>query len=149
MLMGHILVALVALVIVTIAAIITQRKWGAKGLLWVWIASAVIVTGAILFWIFYQAGFPLLSTRQELFAMAIISAFLFMAITSVSGMLIWAIASFGPRPPQDQSSEINYFPFYMPVDELEGTSGMAGIPWRYQELLATFATALDTALAST
>jgi hypothetical protein len=84
MLMSH---TLVAIIIAIIAAIIAQRKWGAKGLLWVWISSAAIVTGAILFWIFYQAGFPLLSTRQELFALAIISALLFMGITSVSGML--------------------------------------------------------------
>jgi hypothetical protein len=149
MLMGHTLVMVIVIIVVTIVAIIAQRKWGSKGPFWVWIASAVIITGATLFWVFYQAGFPLPSTRQDLFAMAIISAFLFMAITFVSGMLTWAIASFGPRPPQDRSSEINYFPFYMPVDELEGTSGLAGILWRYQELLATFATALDTALAST
>jgi hypothetical protein len=142
------IMALIALVIVAIVATIVQRKWGSKGLLWVWIASAVIMTGVILFWSFYKHGFPLPSTRQELFTVAIVSAFLFMMVTLVSGMVVWIVAVVGPRSQQMSSAEGNYFPFNLPMGKLEDTYGLAGILRRYQELLATFATALDTALAT-
>jgi hypothetical protein len=143
------IMALIPLVLVAIVAAIVQRKWGSRRLLWVWIASAVIVTGAILFWSFYQHGFPLPSTRQELFIVAIVSAFIFMAAAFASALAVWFAAAFGPRPPQDSSTEVNYFPFNMPLGKLEETDGLAGILRRYQELLAIFATALDSALDST
>jgi hypothetical protein len=143
------IMALSVYVLVAIVATIAQRTWGSKSLFWVWIASAVTITGAILFWSFYQHGFPLPSTRQQLFALAIVSVFLFMVAAFASALAIWFAAVFGPRPPQDSSTEVNYFPFNMPLGKLEETDGLAGILRRYQELLAIFATALDSALDST
>ena len=147
------IMALIPFVLVAIVAVIVQRKWGSKSLFWVWIASAVIITGAILFWSFYQHGFPVPSTRQQLFTVAIVvaivSVFLFMAAAFGSALAIWFAAVYGPRPPQDPSTEVNYFPFNMPLGKLEETDGLAGILRRYQELLSIFATALDSALDST
>jgi len=141
---------LIALIIVAIAATMAQRKWGSKALLWVWIASAVTITGATLSWVFYKHGLP---SAQELcqhpFAFALLSASLFMGVAFASGGVIWGVAAFGPHPPQDSSTEIDYFPFDMPTGKLEDTYGLAGILARYHELLATFTTSLDTALAST
>jgi hypothetical protein len=118
MLMGELfssIMALTALVIVVIVAVIVQQKWGPKKLFWVWLASAVIITGTYWSWVSYTHGFPLPSTRQKLFTVAIVSAFLFMAVTLLVGIAIWCVASFGPRPLQDSSTEINYFPFNMPT----------------------------------
>jgi hypothetical protein len=88
-LMDHIpglIMALSVDVLVAIVATIAQRTWGSKSLFWVWIASAVTITGAILFWSFYQHGFP--RTRQQLFALAIVSVLLFMTAAFASALAI-------------------------------------------------------------
>jgi hypothetical protein len=141
----------IVFVVVAMPAIIVRRRWGAKRRLWlwVWIASMIIMTGVILCWAFYQTGTPLPSTRQDLFARAILSVLLFMPATGIVGLLIWGFASWGPPSPQPSLSEMNYFPFHMPMEKLGDTYGLTSILQRYDELLETFTTALDSALAST
>jgi hypothetical protein len=137
---------LTVFVITVIAACIVQRKWGSKGLLWVWIASVVVTMGATLSPLFYKYGLP---KTHELFAIAFLGAFVLVGIALVSGGAVWFIAVLGPHPPQIASAEVNYFPYTLPIGKLEDTYGLAGILRRYHELLATFLTDLDTALAST
>ena len=140
----------VALVIVFIAAMLAQRKWGSKALWWVWIASAVVITGAILSWAFYKYGLPSAEEFfQRLFPFALLVTYLFSGVAFASGAVIWWVAVFGPRPLQDSSAEVNYFPFDLPTGKLQDTHGLPGILRRYHELLATFTIALDAALAST
>jgi hypothetical protein len=138
-------VALIPFVLVGIVAAIVYRKWGSRRLLWVWIATTFIITGAILFSIFSQHGFALPSTRRQLFALAIVSAFLSMVSAVVSGMTVLFGAALG-SPTQASSSEINYFPFNLPMGKQEDTYGLAGILRKYQELLSTFLIDLDSAL---
>lgn len=141
---------LIALVIVVIAATLIQRKWGSKALLWVWIASAVLITGATLSWIFYKHGLPSAQElRQHLVTFAFLVTYLFVGVAVASGGVIWWVAVLGPRPPQDASAEANYFPFELPTETLEDTYGLVGILGQYHKLLATFGTSLDAALAST
>ena len=141
---------LIALIIVVIAAALAQRKWGSKALLWVWIASTVIIMGATVFWIFYEHGLPSAQELfQHLFRVAFLVTFLFVEITVASAEVIWLVAVLGPRPPHDSSIEVNYFPYNLPIGKLEDTYGQAGILRRYHEVLTTFMTDLDKALAST
>jgi hypothetical protein len=142
------ILVILAFVLVAIVAARVRRKWGSRSLLWVWIASAFIITGTILFWIFYQLGFPLPSTRQEFFAIVIDIASVLMATAVTSGIAVCFSAIFGP-PTQASSSEINYFPFNLPMGKLEDTYGLTGILRKYQELLSTFLIALDSALGLT
>ncbi len=140
----------VTLVLVFIAAMLAQRKWGSKALWWVWIASAAVITGAIWSWIFYKYGFPSEEEFfQHLFGIAFLVTYLFSTVAFASGAVIWWVAVIGPRPLQDSSAEVNYFPFDLPTGKLQDTHGLPGILRRYHELLATFTIALDAALAST
>ena len=99
-------IALIALVIVSIVAALAQPKWRSKGLLWIWLASAVIITGTQWFWISYQHGFPHPSTRQEFFAVALVTAFLFVMVALASGMAVWFGAILGSRSQQASSEDI-------------------------------------------
>jgi hypothetical protein len=143
------IIMLVALVLVAIVAIIVQRKWGSRRLLWVWIASVVITTSAILFWLSYNYGSPISGTRQQILSKVVLSIGVFIGVAIIFGVEVGLVSIFGPRPPQSASAEVNYFPFDMPLGRLENTDGLTGILRRYQELLSIFATALDTAFAST
>jgi hypothetical protein len=153
MLMGQIpssIRGLIALVIVVIVATLAQRKWGPKALWWVWFASAGIITTVTVAWIFYKHGLP--STQalfQHAFVLSLLVAYLLSGVLFATGGVIWWVAVLGPRPAQDSSAEVNYFPFELPTGGLEDTYGLAGILRRYDELLKTFSTSLDTALAST
>jgi hypothetical protein len=143
------LIMLIVLVLVAIVAIIVQRKWGPRRLLWVWIASAVITTSAILFWFSYNYGSPISGTRQQILSRVVLSIGAFIGVAIIFGMEVGLVAIFGPRPPQSASAEVNHFSFDMPLGRLENTDGLTGILRRYQEPLSIFATALDTALGST
>jgi 4-amino-4-deoxy-L-arabinose transferase-like glycosyltransferase len=143
------IILLVALVLVAIVTIIVQRKWGSRRLLWVWIASAVITTSAILFWFSYNYGSPISGTRQQILSKVVLSIGAFISFAILFGVEVGLVSIFGPRPPQSASAEVNYFPFDMPLGGLENTDGLTGILRRYQELLSIFATTLDTALGST
>lgn len=142
--------AFVPLIIVFIVAMLAQRKWGSKVLWWVWITSAVVITGVIMAWAFYKHGpYSAQVLYQHLFVVVFLVTYLFSGILFASGGVIWWVAVLGPRPPQDSLTEINYFPFDLPAGKLEDTYGLPGILRKYHELLATFTTTLDTAFAST
>jgi hypothetical protein len=135
-----------ASVMTVVAAIIVQRKFGSKRVLYVWLASAVIFTGYIL-----TKGYILspLSTRETLFMAMHLFIPLFLIFIMLFGMLVWTVIQIVPPPKHLSSTKINYFPYTLPIGKLEDTYGLAGILRRYHELLATFLTDLDTALAST
>jgi hypothetical protein len=140
---------LTPLVIVAITATLAQRKWGSKALLWLWIASAVVITGATLSWIFYKHGLPSAQELfQHLFTFAFLVTYLFAGITFASGGVIWCVAVLGPRPPQDSSPEVNYFLLNMPAGKFEDPYGLEGILARHHQLLESCMRSLDTALAS-
>jgi hypothetical protein len=140
----------ISLVIVAITATMAQRKWGSKVLIWVWIGSAVTITGVIMFWAFYKYGPP--NILQELFQhlsiVAFMTAYLFSGVAFASGAVIWIVAASGPLPLKAALEEENYFPFNLPTEKLEDTHGLAGILRRYNELLTRFLTDLDAALTS-
>jgi hypothetical protein len=138
------ILALINLTMVGIATAFAQRKWGSKRLFWVWLISAVIITGNTSLWVLYQNGFP--DIRQAFLAVAVSVALLFIMAALASGLLIVCVATLVP-PPEYTSTGVNYFPYNLPMGPLEDTYGLAGILRKYQELLSTFATALDSALS--
>jgi hypothetical protein len=141
---------LIALVIVVIVATLVQRKWGPKALWWVWFTSAGIITGVTVAGIFYKHGLPSAQElREHLFTLALVVTYLLSGVVVATGGVIWFVAVLGPRPAQESSADVNYFPYELPTGRLEDTSGLAGILARYHELLATFGTSLDAALDST
>jgi 4-amino-4-deoxy-L-arabinose transferase-like glycosyltransferase len=111
MLMGQIpsyMSVVVALVIVFLAAMLAQQKWGSKALKWVWITSAVVITGAILSWAFYKYGLP---SAQELFQhrfrLAFLVIYLFSGVLLASDGVIWLVTVLGPRPPRTPLNEVS------------------------------------------
>ncbi len=71
----------VTLVLVFIAAMLAQRKWGSKALWWVWIASEQLgLQVQFESWIFYKYGFPSEEEFfQHLFGIAFLVTYLFQA----------------------------------------------------------------------
>ena len=115
-----------------------------------WFTSAGIITGVIVAWIFYKHGLPSAQQlREHLFTFTFVVTYLLSGVVVATGGVIWWVAVLGPRPAQGSSAEVNFSPFELPTGRLEDTYGLAGILGRYHELLASFGTSLDAALAST
>jgi hypothetical protein len=137
---------LVTLVVVGVAATITQRKCGWKGVRVVWLASTTIWTGYWIAWFCLNSSLP---ARETLLGSLRLLALFFPTFAALFGLVVWIVSALVSPPKRGAVSEANYFPFNAPAGKREDTPGMTGILPRYQELLATFATALDEALAST
>jgi hypothetical protein len=82
---------LIARVIVMIVAIIMQRKLGSEELLYVWFASAGILTSINVARDYYSTSS--LNTGQSVF----VAAYFLIIFTFISGMLVWLARVLGPR----------------------------------------------------
>jgi hypothetical protein len=137
---------IVAGVMTMVAAIIVQRKFGSKRVLYVWLASTVIFNGYV-FAMFYIHSPH--STRETLFIAMHQFIPVSLPLIMFFGVFAWIGSGIVSPPKHLSSSEVNYFPYTLSIGKLEDTYGLAGILRRYHELLATFLTDLDTALGST
>jgi hypothetical protein len=93
-----ILLGVIIMVAVGTAAFKAQRKFGSKGLIFVWLASAGIFTvifTAIDFTIFHYYS----PTPLDLRLVLLTGASQLLRWRLFAGVVVWHVGAFGPRPP--------------------------------------------------